>query len=325
MTAARTSESPAAPIDRARSGRSCVLLAAALVTGLMAGDISAQGSVPVTVSIEPATPAQGSLFTVQVIAPADSDVLYITAEFAGERLHFETVGPGVTRAIAALPIDATGTRQLPLSVARTGRPLEFLTVDVPVGAGDYRMEKLTVAPRFGTPPDSVTQARIRSDQAKAAEVSRRSHDTPRLWGGTLVRPRETRVTSSFGDGREFNGQVQSRHMGLDLAGPSGEPVVAAARGVVALVDEFHLAGNVVYIDHGAGLITAYFHLSRQDVAQGDTVEAGQPIGLVGATGRVTGPHLHWVARYGSVTVDPRSLLALAAIWGSASGMDSENQ
>jgi murein DD-endopeptidase MepM/ murein hydrolase activator NlpD len=127
----------------------------------------------------------------------------------------------------------------------------------------------------------------------------------------------------FGDGREFNGQVQSRHMGLDLAGPSGEPVVAAARGVVALVDEFHLAGNVVYIDHGAGLITAYFHLSRQDVAKGDTVEAGQQIGLVGATGRVTGPHLHWVARYGSVTVDPGSLLALAAIWGSASAMDSE--
>jgi murein DD-endopeptidase MepM/ murein hydrolase activator NlpD len=145
-----------------------------------------------------------------------------------------------------------------------------------------------------------------------------------MWGGTFVRPRDTRVTSSFGDGREFNGQVQSRHMGLDLAGPSGEPVVAAARGIVALVDQFHLAGNVVYVDHGAGLITAYFHLSRQDVMQGDTVEAGQQIGLVGATGRVTGPHLHWVARYGSVTVDPRSLLALVAVWGNVVGIDPEN-
>jgi murein DD-endopeptidase MepM/ murein hydrolase activator NlpD len=80
----------------------------------------------------------------------------------------------------------------------------------------------------------------------------------------------------------------------------------------------------VYVDHGAGLITAYFHLSRQDVMQGDTVEAGQQIGLVGATGRVTGPHLHWVARYGSVTVDPRSLLALVAVWGNVVGIDPEN-
>jgi murein DD-endopeptidase MepM/ murein hydrolase activator NlpD len=151
------------------------------------------------------------------------------------------------------------------------------------------------------------------EAALAAEVSRRSHDTPALWTGEFSRPRPSRVTSAFGDGREFNGKVQSRHMGLDLAGVVGAPVLAAGRGVVALVGDFYLAGNAVYIDHGGGLVTAYFHLSAVNVAKGDTVAAGDTIGKVGATGRVTGPHLHWVARYGAVTIDPSTLLELTPL------------
>lgn len=83
---------------------------------------------------------------------------------------------------------------------------------------------------------------------------------------------------------------------------------AAGRGVVALVGNLYLAGHAVYIDHGAGLVTGYFHLSRVDVAEGDTVARGQIIGGVGKSGRVTGPHLHWIARYGAITVDPMSLM-----------------
>lgn len=282
---------------------------AALFVGLVAA-AAAQTAAPVAVTIEPERPPQGTLFIVRVTAPAESRLMGVTGAFAGEALHFDAVAPGVFSALAGLPIDATGDVELPLKLVLPGR-VENRTISVPAAAGDYHFERLAVAPQFGAPPDSATQARIRSDQAKAATVSRHAHETPRLWNDSIVRPRDTRVTSGFGDGREFNGQIQSRHMGLDLAGSAGQPVKAAARGIVALVDSFYLAGNVVYIDHGEGLITAYFHLSRQDVAQGDTVEAGQQIGLVGATGRVTGPHLHWVVRYGSITVDPRSLLALA--------------
>lgn len=97
-------------------------------------------------------------------------------------------------------------------------------------------------------------------------------------------------------------------MGTDYAGSVGAPVRAANRGVVRLVDAFYLGGNVVYIDHGEGMVTAYLHLSRQRVAEGDTVERGQLIGNVGATGRVTGPHLHLITRYGQVTVDPMSVI-----------------
>jgi murein DD-endopeptidase MepM/ murein hydrolase activator NlpD len=100
-------------------------------------------------------------------------------------------------------------------------------------------------------------------------------------------------------------------MGTDFAGATGAPVRAVNRGVVRIVDAFYYGGNVVYVDHGSGLTSAYLHLSQQAVAAGDTVARGQVIGRVGATGRVTGPHLHFIVRYGSITVDPMSLFAIA--------------
>ncbi|MDF1504864.1 M23 family metallopeptidase, partial [Roseisolibacter sp. H3M3-2] len=183
---------------------------------------------------------------------------------------------------------------------------------VALAAADYPLERLRVDPRFSAPPDSALDARQARESAMAAEVSRRAHDTPRLWTAPFRRPREARVTSTFGRGREFNGTVTSRHMGTDYAGAVGAPVRAANRGVVRLVESFFVGGNVVYVDHGAGLVTAYLHLSAQDVAVGDTVRQGQVIGKVGATGRVTGPHLHWITRYGGVTVDPASVLRVTA-------------
>jgi murein DD-endopeptidase MepM/ murein hydrolase activator NlpD len=134
--------------------------------------------------------------------------------------------------------------------------------------------------------------------------------------GVFTQPRTSRITSGFGGGREYNGTITSRHMGTDFAGTTGAPVLAANRGVVRIVDAFYYGGNVVYVDHGAGLSSAYLHLSEQLVSAGDTVQRGQTIGRVGATGRVTGPHLHFIVRYGSVTVDPLSLFAIA---GDSSG------
>jgi murein DD-endopeptidase MepM/ murein hydrolase activator NlpD len=107
--------------------------------------------------------------------------------------------------------------------------------------------------------------------------------------------------------------VTSRHLGTDFAGATGTPVKAAGRAVVALVAHFYLAGRAVYLDHGGGLVTGYFHLSRVSVAAGDTVAAGAVIGAVGRSGRATGPHLHWIARYGAITVDPMSLFALPRV------------
>ncbi len=99
-------------------------------------------------------------------------------------------------------------------------------------------------------------------------------------------------------------------MGVDLDGETGDEVSVANDGVVALVGDFFYSGNVIYVNHGAGVITGYSHLSRTAVAEGDRVLRGQVIGFVGQTGRVTGPHLHWAARYGSISIDARTLLEL---------------
>jgi murein DD-endopeptidase MepM/ murein hydrolase activator NlpD len=160
--------------------------------------------------------------------------------------------------------------------------------------------------------DDVTAARIERENELARQIGRQTQETPKLFTLPFMRPRPSRVTSTFGSGRVFNGRLSSSHLGIDYRGLAGEPIYAANRGVVALVDSFFLAGNVVYLDHGDGVMTAYFHMTRQEVAVGDTVERGQEIGLVGATGRVTGPHLHWSARFGALTIDPADLLSLDA-------------
>lgn len=264
----------------------------------------------VDVRWEPDIPVQGRLFEVIVNADRPESLQGLRAALSGQPLHFSERSPGEFVALAAAPIDAAGELILPVTARWMDGATDSLSMAIPIGTGEYRLERLTVGPRYGSPPDSALQARMRRESERALQVSERSHRTRRLWD-TVVHPRPTRVTSGFGHGREFNGQVTSRHMGTDFAGAVGEPVRAAARGVVALVDEFHLGGNVVYIDHGAGLVTAYLHLSEQVVAQGDTVDAGDLIGRVGATGRVTGPHLHWIVRYGTISVDPLSLLDLA--------------
>jgi murein DD-endopeptidase MepM/ murein hydrolase activator NlpD len=276
----------------------------------MAGPtVASAAQAPVHVTWTPDPPTQGTLFRVRAM-PLRTGIAAITGTVANEPLHFGSTDDGAFVTLAAAPLDAGTTLDLQIIVILNNGATDTMPIRIPVGAGSYPLERLTVAPRFGQPPDSLTQLRLARDRALAAQVSRKAHTTQRLWRDIIL-PRDTRVTSRFGAGREFNGQVQSRHTGTDLAGAARAPVAAAARGVVALVDTFVLAGNVVYLDHGAGLVSAYFHLSARDVAAGDTVDAGQTIGRVGATGRTTGPHLHWVVRYGAISVDPMSFLALA--------------
>lgn len=231
-------------------------------------------------------------------------------ELAGEPLHFHPDAEGALVALAAAPLDSVGALQLRVRITHADGSRDEQVVPMPVAAGDYALEALSVAPQYGRPQPPEIRERTAREAARAREVSARSHETPRLWEPPFAAPRESRVTSGFGHGRVFNGQVQSRHTGTDFAGAVGAPVHAPARGVVAIVDDFYLGGGVVYIDHGAGLVTAYLHLSEQLVAQGDTVQRGDLIGRVGATGRVTGPHLHWIVRYGGHTVDATSLLRL---------------
>ena len=272
-------------------------------------------------SVAPTHPNRGSIVRLALTQPAQhgDSIVSIEGSMAGEPLHFTPTAPGIWHAIGGIPVDApvdvpaqavvkyaSGSTDIIQSTVTPFRP--------PPARGTTRRRRLAVSSRFTQPLDSATEARIASENERAREAGRQSHTTPRLWSAPFLRPRSSRITSRFGSGRVFNGRLTSSHLGVDFSGAVGAPVVAANRGVVAIVDDFFLAGNVVYIDHGAGVLTGYFHLSKVLVAQGDTVARGQQIGLVGATGRVTGPHLHWSARYGALTVDPLSLVALGKGW-----------
>jgi murein DD-endopeptidase MepM/ murein hydrolase activator NlpD len=265
----------------------------------------------VTVTWDPDRPTQGALFRVRV-SGIDS-ATSLTGSVAGEPLHFSA--DTARESLAAAPIDGPDSLHLVIRCAVNGAT-DSLVRRIATATGDYPIERLRVAPAFGRRPDSATSARIARESQRALEVAREAHQTPRLWIEPFVHPRAARITSGFGGGREYNGQITSRHLGTDFAGATGAPVQAANRGVVRIVDSFFYGGNVVYIDHGAGVSSAYLHLSQQLVASGDTVDRNQVIGRVGATGRVTGPHLHFIVRYGAVTVDPLSLFAVA---GDSSG------
>lgn len=276
-----------------------------------AGEETARAAVVLVepeISWQPTEPDEGRLFRLRVTASQHTPVVGVHGSVAGEELHFERRDERAFESLAPVPVGSGDAIDASLRVVYAAGGEDRMTARIPVTPGSYEHEELSVAPRFGSPLSPEDQARLDRDRAVAAEAARRAHRTPRIPTDTVVMPRSSRITSGFGDGRVFNGQVSSRHMGLDLRGVAGDTVVAAARGIVEVVAPFLLAGNVVYLNHGGGLLSGYFHLSRQLVQPGDTVDAGEPVGLVGATGRVTGAHLHWVVRYGRTSVDPRSLL-----------------
>jgi murein DD-endopeptidase MepM/ murein hydrolase activator NlpD len=266
-----------------------------------------QDSLPtVTITTDPPTLREGSIGWLR-IRPREG-VVVSGGEVSGEPLHLDPSRGRIFRGLVAVPVEAPDSLLLTLFLEQPGRS-DTLATFVPVRRAGYLSETLSVPPAYAR-PDSAATIRIQSEIERSRQVSRTSLGRPRIWRGPFRLPRRSRITSRFGTARLYNGEVQSRHLGTDFAGAIGAPVRAAGRGVVALVADFYLAGRTVYIDHGAGLVTGYFHLSRADVREGDTVIAGQRIGAVGRSGRVTGPHLHWVARYGPVSVDPMSLLEL---------------
>ena len=288
-----------------------ILLAAfALIVAAVRG---AAGQLPqgMVVGTTPDVPARGTVAWIRVTAdslPAGDSLTAVEGEVEGEPLHFESRRAGGYRALLPVPLEGGDTLPIRLMLHRETRS-DTSQVLLTVARENYPRERLRVAPRMAR-PDSAAAARIDREVAQARAIARASHATPSLWVGAFRLPRPSHITSRFGAAREFNGEITSRHLGTDFAGKVGAPVSAPARGVVALVADFYLAGHALYLDHGGGLVTGYFHLSRTLVAPGDTVLPGQAIGEVGRTGRVTGPHLHWIARYGSINVDPMSLVEL---------------
>ncbi len=286
-----------------------VLLAAAASAVALASSLTAQVPPSFTIATQPAPLVRGTVGLIMVRPTTGDSVSLLEGRAADEPLHFHPDETGGLSGVIGVPIE--GPESLVVLLFPAGIGGDSLAVTLHVSAGAYRSERLHVEEKYAK-PDTVAQRRIGDEIAEARAISRAAHLTPRLWSRPFTQPRAGRVTSPFGTARVLNGEVQSRHLGTDFAGAVGAPVRAANAGVVALVGDFYLAGTVVYIDHGEGLVTGYFHLSTALVAAGDTVTRGQIIGRVGQSGRATGPHLHWIARYGNITVDPMTLLKLVS-------------
>ncbi len=201
-----------------------------------------------------------------------------------------------------------GVYPLDVSVLFEGGSLHSSTKEIQVLEKDFPVKKLWVEEKFVTPPPEVLE-RIRTESALLGSIFAIS--TPSWLGdGSFIIPSPGKANPNFGERRYFNNQPRSPHTGVDISSPMGTPVKAANGGQVVLADDLYYAGNTVIIDHGLGMFSFYCHFSEILAKRGDRVQKGDIIGKVGATGRVTGPHLHWSLRVRNSRVDPFSLLAL---------------
>jgi len=189
-----------------------------------------------------------------------------------------------------------------------GSPLAA-SLPLKVGAKTFATRRLKVAPEFVSPPPAE-QARIERERILLNRIL--SAMSPRhLWSDGFGRPADGEVISVFGVRSVFNNEARAPHRGIDFRGATGAPVRAPARGVVVLAEPLYFSGSTVVLDHGLGVFSMLAHLSRIDVKPGTVVVRGDVVGAIGATGRVTGPHLHWTLRVGTAAVDPLSVLAIA--------------
>jgi murein DD-endopeptidase MepM/ murein hydrolase activator NlpD len=217
--------------------------------------------------------------------------------------------PDVWHGLVAVALD-TPPGSYELTVRAPGAPAAGASgsLVLHVQTKHFETRRLRVSARFVDPPASEAQ-RIAQEQRRLSDLF---HDVngERLWRGAFVVPVPGRATSSFGRLSVLNGQPRSRHQGADFAAAAGTPVVAPNAGRVVLAEDLYFSGNTVVIDHGLGMFSLLAHLSHIDVTAGRDVARGEMLGLSGATGRVTGPHLHWALRLSEFSVDPLAVVAV---------------
>jgi murein DD-endopeptidase MepM/ murein hydrolase activator NlpD len=268
---------------------------------LLIGAVSGQGSFAAEPSIilSPKKIVPGGLMVVTVKNAAGT----VEGSFRGKQLHFNHA-KGAAKAFTGIDLNSEpGIYQLALTVDG-----KTFTRDVSIVKKKYPVQRLTL------PEDMVVlspenEARTERDQRKMAALW--PVDSLRVWRGRFIDPLPGRkVGTVFGVRRIINNIPKNPHSGVDITADEGEPVKAPNDGVVILVDDQFYSGNSVVLDHGQGIYTMFFHLSKATVKYGQAVRKGDVIALVGSTGRSTGAHLHWGVRVQGAKVDPLELIKL---------------
>ena len=244
--------------------------------------------------------------------PAEPGLTAVTVLWSGHDVPFVRSGDRWLTIVGVDLDSRPGDHAVDVTFAYEDGHTRVVSEPVMVNAGQYPTTELQVEERYVelSPGD---QARADREAAETSAI----YDTftpQRYWSEPFEVPvRGAKDGRNFGHRRVFNGQPRAPHSGADLRAGTGTPIYAANRGRVVLAKDLFFSGNAVYIDHGYGLFTTYLHLSEIDVKVGDVVERGQQLGLAGATGRVTGPHLHWGVRLLDARVDPFSLVRIGAL------------
>jgi hypothetical protein len=258
--------------------------------------------------VSPSAAPQGGVVLLEMDTEAAAAPPAATWQGKAVRFWREDGGKGPWRALLGIDLDQkAGEARVVVERGLDRKCAVVLTVQ----AGTFEEDRLQVPQRY-VDLSAADQARAARETARLAAVFR-ALTTERLWQGPFRAPIEDRKpSSSFGRRRILNGQPRSPHTGVDIGAPTGTPVHAMQRGHVVLDEDLFFSGHTVIVDHGLGLFSFYGHLSESKVQAGRVVEAGEVIGLVGATGRVTAPHLHWAVRLGDARVDGLDLVRLTS-------------
>jgi murein DD-endopeptidase MepM/ murein hydrolase activator NlpD len=246
-------------------------------------------------ALPPLAPVPGGVAVVK-LGPGPTPPI---ARFNGNRVL--VVGDkGEWLAVVGISLEAEAGTRLPLIVERAGA--ETATLKFAVGPKQYATQRLTVKPgQVELSPEDL--ARYEIERVHLSDV-RKTFSDPGPESLSLVQPCDGARSNTFGQRRFFNGQSRNPHNGMDIPAPEGSAVIAAGESRVIDTGDYFFSGNTVILDHGQGFLTLYAHLSAIEVAVGDKVPAVARIGKVGATGRVTGPHLHFSVYLNSIAVDP---------------------
>lgn len=297
---------------RAKCKKCALILTAPLLLSLFPAVLKAQVSANCTggLALKLSAPesSQGTMLRVELDNAAS--LAEVRGEWAGKEVSFwpDEAHPDIRKSFIGVDLEQSpGTAKFVVTAKRDGGESVGCTADVAIQAGHFVVEKLAVDEKFVQPNPE--------DQKRAEQESKRLHEiyagrTPeKYWNGTFRFPiAGPRQGTNFGSRRVFNGVARPPHSGLDIHASTGTVVHASQRGKVALAGNLYYAGNAVLLDHGMGVYTFYCHLSKINVKEGDLVDAGAVLGLVGATGRVTGPHLHWGLEVNEARVNPLQLL-----------------
>ncbi len=231
----------------------------------------------------------------------------VYAKFLGKKFDFyllEKSNREVYQGLIAVPYrQKSGPQKIEIYVDS-----ENIQVPIKIYSGKYTSETLRVDPKKVSPPKKYIPRILR--EIKEVKKIYNYRGKNKLWTGPFSYPVRSKVTSDFGTARKYNGHFRGYHRGLDLKAAVGTPIRAPADGKVVMSKSLYYTGNTVLLDHGYGLITLYAHMSKLKVKNGQSVKRGKILGLAGATGRVTGPHLHWGAILNSVKVNPLDLIRI---------------